>query len=308
MNLVSVWILCLAFWILDFKTRRSTMASRKTLRRLLICCSVIFIAVLSFSCGKKAKASEHTLVLKDGTILKGELISRTDAGIKFETGGEVREIAMDQVHSLTLKEGEKPVYVAEGGGGGTPEVEKPAVAQSQTAPPPRQEKAAEPVKPAPPEPKPVTVAAGTKLMLKTKEELGTATHQTGARFTAVLDAPLTANGVVVAPKGATVYGKVLESSGGKRVGTQRILATFTGISIDNQEVAIATDDVGAEGGRAGTARKVGAGALVGAAAGDAGAGAAVGAALALLGPGGQIQIPAGTLVEVSLKQSFTVMK
>ncbi|MGH7494317.1 MAG: hypothetical protein ACREOO_18245 [bacterium] len=47
---------------------------------------------------------------------------------------------------------------------------------------------------------------------------------------------------------------------------------------------------------------------IGAAAGDAGAGAAVGAALALLGPGGQIQIPAGTLVEVSLKQAFTVMK
>ncbi|MGH7491078.1 MAG: hypothetical protein ACREOO_01650 [bacterium] len=282
------------------------MPSSKTVRRLLLCCSLGLIAIASVSCGKKAKEGAHTLVLKDGTILRGELISRTDAGVKFETGGEVREIAMDQVHSLTLKEGEKPVYLA-GGAGSTPE-------QSQTTAPPKstrapqQESAAAPAKPAPPEPKPVTVAAGTKLAIKTKDNLGTATHQTGAKFTAVLEADLVSNGVVVAPKGTTVNGKVLESSGGKRVGTQRLVATFTEISINNQLVAIDTDEVGAEGGRAGTARKVGAGALIGAAAGDAGAGAAVGAALALLGPGGQIQIPAGTLVEVSLKQSFTVMK
>lgn len=291
------------------------MLFTKVIRRLLLCCSLLLIAALSVSCGKKAKAGDHTLVLKDGTILKGELITRTDAGIKFETGGEVRDIAMDQVYSLTLKEGEKPVYLAAAGGAGsTPEAEKPAAEKSKSTPPPqstptaRQESPTAAVKPAPPEPKPVTVAAGTKLVLKTKDEIGTATHQTGARFTAVLDAPLTANGIVVAPKGATVYGKILESSGGKRVGTQRLVATFTGISIDNQEVAIATDDVGAEGGRAGTARKVGAGALIGAAAGDAAAGAAVGGALALLGSGGQIQIPAGTLVEVSLKQPFTVVK
>jgi hypothetical protein len=273
---------------------------------------LLLIAALSVSCGKKAKEGAHTLVLKDGTILKGELVSRTDAGIKFETGGEVREIAMDQVYSLTLKEGEKPVYLAaSGGAGSTPEAGTPAV---QATPPPKSTPTAQPespaaaAKPAPPEPKPVTVAAGTKLTLKTKDNIGTATHQTGAKFTAALDADLVANGVVVAPRGTTVYGKVLESSGGKRVGTQRLVATFTGISINNQEIAIATDEVGAEGGRGGAARKVGAGALIGAAAGDAGAGAAVGAALALLGPGGQIQIPAGTLVEVSLTQAFTVMK
>jgi hypothetical protein len=152
------------------------------------------------------------------------------------------------------------------------------------------------------------VAAGTKLTLKTKDNLSTATTQTGAKFMALLDADLVASGVVVAPKGTTVYGKVLESSGGKRVGMQRLLATFTEISINNQLVVIVTDDVGAEGGRGGAAKKVGAGALIGAAAGDAAAGAAVGGALALLGPGGQIQVPAGTLVEVSLKQPFTVMK
>lgn len=57
---------------------------------------------------------------------------------------------------------------------------------------------------------------------------------------------------------------------------------------------------------AAAARAVGAGALIGAAAGDAGAGAAVGAGLALLTGGKHIQVPAGSVVEVSLKQAITV--
>lgn len=67
-----------------------------------------------------------------------------------------------------------------------------------------------------------------------------------------------------------------------------------------------TDDVGVEGGRGGAVRAVGAGALIGAAAGDAGAGAAVGAGLALLAGGKHIQVPAGSVVEVSIKQAITV--
>ena len=296
------------------------MSFTRSQKRLPLLAIVALALVLAVSCGKKAQQTGgHTLVLKDGTILKGELVSRTDAGVKFETGGEVREIAMDQVYSLTLKEGEKPVYLASAEC--ATETEKPAPTtqaapeKSKPASTPaaatsaQKESAPAAAKPAPPpEPKPVTVAAGSRLMLKLKDNLGTATHQTGAKFTAVLEADLVASGVVVAPKGTTVYGKVLESSGGKRVGKQRLLATFTEISINNQAVAIVTDEVGAEGAPGGAAKKVGAGALIGAAAGDAAAGAAVGGALALLGPGGQINIPAGTLVEVSLKQPFTVMK
>ena len=99
---------------------------------------------------------------------------------------------------------------------------------------------------------------------------------------------------------------VLESIGGRRIGNQRILVSFNKISLNGQMVAMETDDVGAEGGRGGAARAVGAGALIGAAAGDAAKGAAVGAGLALLAGGKHIQIPAGAIVEVSLKQEITV--
>jgi hypothetical protein len=280
------------------------------LKPLLLLVAVFAIALL-FSCGKKSEPT-HTLVLKDGTVLKGELVGRNDTGFKFQVNGETREIPIEQVYSLTMKEGEKPIYTATTGAPATAAAtETPAASSEPAKSEPAAQEKTKPVvaeKPTPPAPKPVTVAAGTRMMLKLSNAIGTATHQTGSVFTSTLDADLVAGDVVVAPKGATVYGKVLESSGGKRVGTQRIVATFTEISINNQKVAIVTDDVGAEGGRGGAAKKVGAGALIGAAAGDAGAGALVGAGVALLGKGGEISIPAGTLVEVSLKQPFTVMK
>jgi hypothetical protein len=87
-----------------------------------------------------------------------------------------------------------------------------------------------------------------------------------------------------------------------------LVVTFSDLSINNQMVPIVTDDAGAEGGRGGAARKVGAGALIGAAAGDAAADAAVGAGVALLAGGTHIQVPAGTLVEVALKQPVTINK
>jgi hypothetical protein len=143
-------------------------------------------------------------------------------------------------------------------------------------------------------------------MLKTREPFATSTHKAGSKFTAELETDLVVNGAVVAPKGTTVYGKVLESVGGRRLGLQRIVVTFTDLSINNQLVPIVTDDVGAEGGRGGAAKTVGAGALIGAAAGDAGKGALVGAGVALLAGGAHIQVPANTLVEVSLKQPVTI--
>ena len=111
---------------------------------------------------------------------------------------------------------------------------------------------------------------------------------------------------MIAAKDTEIYGKVVESVGGRRIGNQRIMVTFDKIKLNGQLVAMETDDVGAEGGRGGAARAVGAGALIGAAAGDAAKGAAVGGAVALLAGGKHIQIPADTVVEVALKQPISV--
>ncbi len=156
---------------------------------------------------------------------------------------------------------------------------------------------------------PVTIPAGSKMMLKTKDAISTASNKKGSKFTAVMETDLAVNGQVVAPKGTQVYGTVLEATGGRAIGVSRLLVTFTDISLNNQMIPIVTDDFGAESAPGKAAKAVGAGALIGAAAGDAGAGAAVGGAVALLSArGNHLQVPAGTLVEVSLKQPVTIQK
>jgi hypothetical protein len=248
--------------------------------------AVLIIATISVS------ALADTIVLKDGRVLQGTFKGGTASVLQFEVNGKIQDLAIGEITSLTF----------------SPHAQQPAAAQTQTTAATAAGAATATSTAAPQTAGTGTVPAGTKLMLKTKDAISTASHQKGAKFTAILETDLAVAGKMVVPKGTLVYGTVLESSGGKRVGVQRLVVTFTDLSINNQMVPIVTDDVGAEGGRGGAAKTVGAGALIGAAAGDAAAGAAVGGALALLGGGGQIQIPANTLVEVSLKQAVTLTK
>lgn len=226
-------------------------------------------------------ALADTAVLKDGRVLQGIFKGGTESIIKFEVSGKLQDIAVGDITSLTFSPREAKAAAPQ-----QPAATATAAAASGS----------------------VTVPAGTKLTIKTSEAVSTASHQQGSKFKAALETDLVVNGVVAAPKGTEVYGKVVESSGGRRIGVQRLVVTFSDLSINNQLVPIVTDDAGAEGGRGGAARKVGAGALIGAAAGDAGAGAAVGAGVALLAGGTHIQVPAGTLVEVTLKQPVTITR
>ena len=246
--------------------------------------NILFFLVIIFSA-----VQADTLVLTNGLTLQGKFKGGNETTIKFETSGTVQEVAVSEIKSLAFA--------------------APAPAQavnktaSTAAAPAAGATAAAAVIAAP---SGTEVPAGTKIMVKTSEDVSTASHQAGSMFKAALEADLIVNGAMIAAKGSEIYGKVLESVGGRRIGNQRIVVSFDKISINGQLVAMDTDDVGAEGGRGGAARAVGAGALIGAAAGDAGAGAAVGAGLALLAGGKHIQVPAGSVVEVSIKQPITV--
>jgi hypothetical protein len=240
---------------------------------------LIFFSILLI----KFSLQADTLVLKNGLTLEGKYKGGTETTIKFETSGAVQEVATAEITSLSFS---APAEKA-----ATDNAAAPTVATATAGTPAASG---------------TQIPAGTKIMIRTKEAISTASHQQGSKFSCELEADLNVGGKLIAPKGTAVYGTVLESIGGRRVGMQRIVVSFDQISLNNQLVAMETDDVGAEGGRGGAARAVGAGALIGAAAGDAGAGAAVGAGLALLAGGKHIQVPAETIVEVSIKQPITV--
>ena len=152
--------------------------------------------------------------------------------------------------------------------------------------------------------KSVTIPDGTRLMVKLDKPINTAQHKKGAVVTAVLDIDLAVDGKVIAPKGSKVYGKVIESRGGRVLGGQKLIVQFTDLMINNQLTPILTDPVGVETGQGNTIKKVGAGALIGSAFGGskgAGKGALIAGGLSVLGSGkNHIQIPAGTIAEIPL--------
>ncbi len=234
---------------------------------------ILLLIVMVFSL--YSLVNGDTLALRNGLTLEGKFKGASEKTIKFEISGKVQEIAISEVKSITF------------------------------APPPAQPKSATASGSAAVAAKAGTVAeipAGTKLLIKTTGPISTAQNGKGSTVEAVLETDLKVNGVVVAPKGSKVYGTVVESIGGRRIGLQRIMINFDRLVIDGQPVPVNTGTVGAEGGRGAAAKMVGAGALIGAAAGDAGKGAAVGAGLALLAGGRHIQIPAGTKIELKLME------
>ena len=157
---------------------------------------------------------------------------------------------------------------------------------------------------------PITVPEGTRLMVKLDKPINTAENPTGSVFTAVLETDLVVDGKVVAPKGAQVYGKVIESRGGRVLGGQKLIFQFTDLMINNQLTPILTDPMGVEGGRGNTAKMVGAGALIGSAFGGgegAGTGALIAGGLAVLrSRGNHIQIPADTIADVTIKAPLVI--
>jgi hypothetical protein len=234
---------------------------------------VVVLAVLV-----TAAAWADTLTLKDGQVLQGTFKGGTDSVIKFEVAGQLRQVAVGDVTSLTIS--------------------------PRVPPPPPQPAAAEAQGP-------ITVPAGTKLMVKLGQAVNTQKDKTGASFVGFLDLDLTVNGIVVAPKGSKLYGKVVKSDGGNRIGKQTIVIQYTDLVIGNQQFPIVTDELGAEGNAGGLVKKVAAGALIGGAIDGgqgAGTGALVGAGVGVLAGGKHIQIAAGTLAEVYLKQPLTITR
>jgi hypothetical protein len=247
-------------------------------------------------------ALADTIVLKDGKVLQGTFKGGTDEAIIFEIKGQIKQVAIQDITSLTfsprgVKEG---VAIEKDISQDVSEDLTHDIAQDLTA---IDAAMVAKVK------GPVTVPVGTSLMIKVDKAFSTASHQVGSKITGVLDIDLVVDGKVIAPKGSQVYGKVLESIGGRRVGNQKIVFQFTDLMINNQLTPIKTDPLGAEGGRGRALRTIAGAALIGGGIdGNKGAktGTLIGAGAAVLAGGNNIEIPEGALAEVPLNAAITI--
>jgi hypothetical protein len=162
----------------------------------------------------------------------------------------------------------------------------------------------------------VTVPAGTRILIRMTDSVDSTKQKTGDRFTASLETNLQADNMVVAPRGATVYGRLTQaSSAGRMSGSSQLTLELTDIVIRGTAYPLLTDtyEVKGKGEDSKTAKKVfggaGLGALIGGIAGGGTgaaigvlAGAAGGTAVAASKKGEQLVIPSESLLEFRLGQ------
>jgi hypothetical protein len=245
------------------------------------------VSVCTLSISLALSVWADTVKFKSGKVLQGSFMGGDTRQIKFaDPDGQTNTYSLTEVDSLTFA----PL----------PEAPKPAA----------------PVTPAS-APTQVTIPAGAQLLVRMVDTLDTSKTDAGQRFTATLDTNLEANGVIAAPKGTTVYGKVLQSnSAGRAAGKSKMSIQLTEIVLDGTARPIVTDVFDTEGKGSGgrTARRTlggaGLGAAIGAIGGNAGKGAAIGATaggvLSVVQKGDQVQIPSEAQLEFRLQQPITL--
>jgi len=249
----------------------------------------LFLAITACASLVAMQAIADTLELDDGTLLEGEFKGSSNGIIMFDTGTGIQAFPEPDVAGIYLDEVDR-----------SPKAAAPAPA------------APKPQASAPPPPKDITLPSGTRMVIRMADSIDTKRHKTGHRFRGQLEGALVVSGVTVAPRGTFVHGRIVQAStGGRAVGSSEMAIEFTDIMIDDQLYEIATTGLQAKtGNEAGktagrTARAAVIGGLI---SGKSGAktGAAVGLGASILTSGSSINVPAGTIMETTLRTPLTV--
>jgi hypothetical protein len=254
-------------------------------------------------------ASADTLQMKDGRVLQGRFFGGTQASVQFESKGRIELYNVDDIISVTFT-------------GAPSQSEAPPAANAAPAPP------APPPTPVAPAAMPpasantagITVPAGTDLLVRMIDSVDSNKNNVGDRFRASLEQDFVVDGIVVAPKGTDVYGRLSEAKeAGHIQGKSQLKLELTDILIRNRLQPIMTGEYEVSGSSRGadTAKKVGigaaAGTVIGAIAGGgkgaaigAGVGAGAGTAVQIATKGEQVHVPSETLLSFRIAQAFSV--
>jgi hypothetical protein len=157
-------------------------------------------------------------------------------------------------------------------------------------------------------------------LLRIIDEIDSAKNHVGDRFEASLDEPVTVDGRVVVPKGASVYGRLEEAkTSGTFTGRLELRLALTGIVVNGQTVPLVSREYELSGKSRGAStakRTVGGaavGSIIGAIAGGgkgaaigAGVGGAAGAGSEIITRGDQVKVPSETLLEFTLEQNVSI--
>ena len=276
---------------------------------------ILLVAGLSFALAGIAAAD--TLELKDGRVLQGKYLGGTQAVMRFEINGQVQTFSTNDIVALTFTGG-RSSSAAPAPQAAAPETDVAPSAPAPNTPP--DSNFAQNASSTQNSSDQVTLPAGQPLLVRMIDGVDSTKNHVGDIFHASLETDLNVNGVLVARKGADVYGKLVTSEqSGKFAGHSELQLELTSMMIDGRSYAIVSSDYNVQGkGRgADTAKKVGGGAVLGAIIGavagggkgaaiGAAAGGATGAGVQILTKGDQVKVPSETLLEFRLQQPVTV--
>jgi hypothetical protein len=272
-----------------------------------------------------AMMTGDTLELKNGSVIKGTYVGGTDTRISFRVGSSVQQYAVADVSSLKFDErksaaptrspgfAERAPENAPAAYAPTPSAQSPA---PNSTPVPSTASSSIPRTTA----ESVVVPSGTQITVRTIDAVDSDKNHPGDKFQASLEQPLVVNDITVAPKGASVYGKLQQvQEAGQLTGKSQLRLALTGIVINGQTYPLSSGDYEVSGKSRGksTATKVGGGAalgaLIGAIAGGgkgaaigAGVGAGAGTAVQVVTKGDQVHVPSETLLEFTLDQPVSL--
>jgi len=272
-----------------------------------------------------AMMTGDTLELKNGSVIKGTYVGGTDTRISFRVGSSVQQYAVADVSSLKFDDRESaaptrsPAFAER-----APENAPAAYAPTPSAQSPAPN--ATPVFSATSSSIPrttaqsVVVPSGTQITVRTIDAVDSDKNHPGDKFQASLEQPLVVNDITVAPKGASVYGKLQQvQEAGQLTGKSQLRLALTGIVINGQTYPLSSGDYEVSGKSRGksTATKVGGGAALGAVIGaiagggkgaaiGAGVGAGAGTAVQVVTKGDQVHVPSETLLEFTLDQPVSL--
>jgi hypothetical protein len=198
--------------------------------------------------------------LRSGKVIEGMFIGADSKTVRILLDdGRVSEVPIDQALAIEFS------------------ARKPAAAPSPAAAPPPAARASRP-----PSALRVVVPEGTKINVRLTQAIDVDISYAGQTFKAIVDDPITINGSIVIPRGATatVQAVTVQQSGSMK-GSDKISLKLHSLSIGGQVYDVSSGYVESKGSGEGkkTARKVGGGAGLGSIVGGiaGGGGAAIGA-------------------------------
>ena len=241
-----------------------------------------------------------SLQLKDGSLINGKFLGGTPDGISFQVGSTVQTYDLAEINSIIFDSQASAADMPARPANASPIAAATAHASTPSAV--------------------VTIPAGTQICVRTIDGIDSTRNHVGDPFQASLQEPLTKDGNVVVPKGADVYGRLVESkASGTFTGKSELRLELTGIVVNGQTLSLVTGEYDLSGksrGESTAKRTVGMGAIgaiIGAAAGGgkgagigAASGAAVGAGSEIVTKGDQVKIPSETLLDFTLQQELLI--